>query len=104
MKTRKHTTAYKDESRLFYIAASCCLVVFCAYVYFLSNSIMNVVMRKEVDAQIASLGTAVGQLEASYIERQHLVSNNIASQKGYVAASTKVFIDTAEDTLVLSTN
>jgi hypothetical protein len=98
------TAVYRDESRLFYAAALSFIVVFMTYVYFLSSSIVNVVMRKEVDTQISSLGTHVSTLEEKYIEMQHSVSSDIATMKGYVVADKKVFIDKGEDTLVMSRN
>ena len=103
-KNNNHTTAYKDESRLFYIALSVFFIVFCAYMYFVSASIAHVVMRKEIDSQIASVGTSVSQLEAQYIEMQHSVSSDIASLQGFVKVDKEVFIDRTEDTLVLLQN
>ena len=104
MRKYKSTVAYKDESRIFYGAFASCIVVFCAYMYFVSASIVHVVMRKEVDAQIATLGTRVGQLESQYIEIQHTVSSDVATLKGFVVADKKIFIDRTEDTLVVSRN
>lgn len=104
MKKYTSTTAYKDESRLFCIAIAVLITVSGSYVYFVSTSVAHVVMRKEVDSNIASLATSVSQLESEYIEIQHSVSNDIATHKGFVIADTKIFIDKAEDTLVLSKN
>jgi len=103
---KRHTSkaAYKEESRLFYIAVFSCVAVFAAYVYFLSASIVHVVMRKEADTQIASLGTSVSQLEARYIEMQHSVSSEVATHDGFVVADKKIFIDKAKNTLVLLQN
>lgn len=63
---------------------------------------MHVVMRKEVDSQIASLGTNVSELESTYIDMQHKVSNDIASLQGFVVTDQKIFIDKSEQKLVLS--
>lgn len=104
MKKQKAITAYKQESRIFYIAFTSCILVFCAYMYFVSASIVHVVMRKEVDAQIAQLGTHMGELESKYIEIQHSVSSDIATQKGFVVVDKKIFIDKTVDTLVVSRN
>ncbi len=105
MRINKRTrTAYTDESRLFYVALFSCVCVVVAYMYFVSSSIVHVVMRKEVDAQIAQLNSSVSQLEADYIERQHAVSSDFASQQGFVAVEKKIFIDRTTDTLVLSHN
>lgn len=81
------------------------LVVFFAYAYFVSVSVADVVMRKEVDEQIATLGTTISQLEADYIEMQHSVNHETAAAEGFVLVSSKTFIDTAQGTtLVLHTN
>lgn len=104
MKRNKQTILYKDESRLFYCALFSCLAVFVTYMYFVSESVMNVVMRKETDAQISQLATGVGQLEARYIDMQHSVSNDVATLNGFVVADRKIFIDRSADTLVLLQN
>jgi hypothetical protein len=104
MKRHKPTILYKEESRLFYVALFSCVAVFVTYMYFVSASVMNVVMRKETDAQIRGLATHVGQLEAEYIDMQHSVSSDIASLRGFVVADDKIFIDRSGDTLVLLQN
>ncbi len=102
MKQRKQVKVLRDESRLFYGALFCLASVFLAYIYFVSQSVVHVVMRKEVDTQIASLSTHVAELESEYIEMQHKVSNDIASLQGFVVADKKIFIDKTAATLVLS--
>lgn len=106
MKKRKHTAtgAYGEESRLFYVALSSCLIAVSTYMYFVSVSVVNVVMRKEVDVEMRELTTTMGELEAAYIEKQHAVSSDIATARGFVMADSKIFIDKAADTLVLSRN
>ena len=104
MRKHKETILYKDESRLFYVALFACVAVFVTYMYFVSASVMNVVMRKETDAQIREIATQVGQLEAQYIDMQHSVSSDIATLRGFVVADQKIFIDRQADTLVLLQN
>lgn len=103
-KKHKHTATYKDESRYFYAACSLFVACACVYMYFVSMSVMNVVMRKEIDTKIAEAATRISELEAAYIEVQHSVSSDIASHKGFAIADTKVFIDKSDATLVLSRN
>ena len=104
MKKRYTTKVYIQESSYFYGALLLLLSVFFSYVYFVSEAVAYVVMRKEVDTQISSMGTTISMLESEYIELQHTVSSEIASQHGFVAAEKKVFIDTSADTLVFSGN
>ena len=99
---KSNTKVYRDESRLFYCAFIFCVTIFFAYIYFVSASVADVVMRKEVDAKIQDMHTRISQLEATYIEKQHEVSDEIASYRGFVTVESKIFIDTQEeDTLVM---
>lgn len=103
-KYKTTTTAYIDETRLFYIALSCFVVALFSYMYFVSSSILNVVMLKEVDAHVADIQTTIGELESTYIEIQHDVSSDIATHRGFVIADKKIFIDRSGDTLSLLQN
>jgi uncharacterized membrane-anchored protein YitT (DUF2179 family) len=104
MKKRAQTSIYKDESRLFYFALSLCMLVVCTYMYFVSMTVVHVVLRKEVDNQIAVVGTQISQLEERYIEKQHNLSVAIATQQGFVTTEKKTFIDKTKATFVLSNN
>lgn len=90
--TRTYIHAYKDESRFFVVSLCVLAIALCSYAYFVSSSVMNVVMRKEVDQEITSLSSSLSNLEAQYIERQHMVSDSLAYERGYVAVSKKTFI------------
>ena len=102
---RKQTkTLYREERTWFFAALAMLLFVLSLYVYFVSASVVHVVMRKEINQEIASVSSYVSQLESQYIEAQHAMSADIASMQGYVAARDKIFIDRTQDTLVLSSN
>ena len=86
MRKNKAISIHNDDSRLFYFALFTCIASLVGYMYFVSVSVVDVVMRKETDSQIASLSSSVSQMEAQYIDMQHTVSNDIASLKGFVVA------------------
>jgi len=105
MRKNSQSIIYKEESKLFYVAVISLLSMFFAYIYFVSSAVVDVVMRKEVDDQITQMSTRISHLETSYIEIQHSVSSDIATHKGYVAVSTKTFIDkSSPGTFVLGNN
>jgi cell division protein FtsL len=104
MSRYKSTTLYKGERRLFFIAASFLLLAFVAYVYFLSESVVYVVMRKQTDQEIATVNSHVSDLESQYIAAQHGISAELASKDGFVETDQKTFIDMARTSLVLSDN
>ncbi len=75
-----------------------------AYMYFLSLSVVHVVMRKEVLQDINQLRSEIAFLESSYIEANHVISQRVATADGFNAIKDKVFINQTEDQgLVLRT-
>lgn len=104
MRTYKKTKVYRGESRFFYAIVMVLVAASVAYAYFLSASVVNVVMRKNIDAQIAVASTKMSDLESNYIELQHSLSADIATQKGFIPTSKKLFVDRTQGTLVLSRN
>ncbi len=74
------------------------------YLYFLSASIVHVVIRKEINQDMVSVHTSISELETEYIDAQHNVSDQIALLEGYAPVTDKVFIDRSNPSLVLSDN
>jgi hypothetical protein len=75
-----------------------------AYMYFLSLSVVHVVMRKEASSQISNLRSEIANLEADYIEAKHVISARVASAEGFNQTENKIFINRNEGSLVLRTN
>ncbi len=100
---RTKTALYENEHLFLCVGVGLALSFMLLYMYFLSASVVHVVMRKEVDKEIVALGSSLSALETDFIEAQHVVSADIASLKGYKHADNKVFIDRGDTTLVLST-
>jgi len=102
MTSRKTTQTYQTHKRWFFAALSMLLVVSSLYAYFVISSVVHVVMRKELDREIADLGSYVSQLEARYIDAQLAVSTLRAEDEGYVVAMEKTFIDASAPAVALS--
>lgn len=86
-------------------AFSLLVFLFILYIYFVSASVVHVVIRQEIQQQIGTMHSQISKLETDYIRAQHTVSEDIAALSGYVDATDKVFIHKAKDTaLVLSSN
>lgn len=81
-----------------------CVTLFAMYVYFLSASVLHVVMRTETDQSTRELRSRISGLEGKFIAAQHAVSQNIAHLEGYERVSNKVFVDRSTPSLVLRTD
>lgn len=92
-----------ERQHLYTLSLTLLLVgLFAAYMYFLSASVVHVVIRKEIRAEINVLNSEVAMLESTYINRQHSVSSDVARQRGYVAVAEKVFLTRADTSLAMS--
>jgi hypothetical protein len=92
------------ERRLALGLITLCVTLFTLYVYFLSASIMHVVVRTEFDHAARELRSRISVLEGEFIAAQHAVSQNIAHLEGYERVNDKVFVDRSAPSLVLNTN
>ena len=93
---------YYKEHVILVALTSTLLLLFAAYVYFVSASIVHVVIRQEVQQEITAISSEISELETHYISLQHSVSEEIATQNGFVAANDKIYIDRSPANLVLS--
>ena len=100
---RTATQSIHIEKTLFAAISSLALLLFCLYIYFISASVVHVVIRTEIDQEITKIATEISELEGQYIEAQHKVSSDIASLQGYTQTGAKIFIDKTPASLVLST-
>lgn len=73
------------------------------YMYFLSMSVVHVVLRKEVLHKASTVESEIATLEATYIDAQHKVSDKIAALENFTETDDKVFVTRgSEPTLVFS--
>ncbi len=80
------------------------LALACLYMYFLTLSVVHVVLRKEVTQEAQAVRSEIARLEAEYIEAQHTVSERIAAEGTLASTDAKVFVTRSTDpTLVLGT-
>jgi len=70
------------------------------YFYFLSFSVIHVVMNEETNEQINKVQSEIARLEAIYMEKQHSLSIEAATRSGYIASGKKIFIDRSNTSVV----
>lgn len=70
------------------------LIMFFAalYIYFVSTSVVHILIRKEVESDIARQNSEIGELESSYIKRQALINREYAYSLGYQQVTEKQFV------------
>ena len=72
------------------------------YMYFLSMSVVHVVLRKEINHTVGETESQIATLEASYIESQHKVSDKIAALNTFTETDAKIFVSRGPNVPVLT--
>jgi hypothetical protein len=70
------------------------------YFYFLSSSVVHVVMNRESEEKMHKVHSEIASLEAIYMEKQHAISMEVARRHGYVASGKKIFLDRNDTSVV----
>ena len=70
------------------------------YFYFLSASVIHVVMTEELAEKANQAQGEIAALEAAYMDKQHAISLEVVERRGYIASVEKIFIDRGEDSVV----
>ena len=84
------------------IVFTCLLGLIFSYIYFLSLTVVHVVMRKEADRNISAVRSEISSLEGRYMAAQHRISTEIAQRGDLVVADDKIFINRSDKSIVLS--
>jgi hypothetical protein len=101
MKRAVATTLYARERGLFFFALTCLSIAFSAYVYYLSAAVVHVVVREEIDADIARTTQLINDLEARYIEARRHITFEKAADRGFHTTSENVYLARTPTNLVL---
>ena len=97
---------YVPQKEKCYLAGAVTLLIAlaCLYMYFLSMTVIEVVLQKEIKAEKNQLYSEISTLEAKYINQQHSMTNEIATLHGFEKTSEKIFIHRGKSSLILSSN
>lgn len=104
MTKRKDTTVYCKERRFVFASLSMLLVIFVGYIFFVSASVVHVVVRKEIDQEIIKVNSRLSDLETAYINAKDAVGAKLVEARGFIYTDERIFINKAPTSLVLSIN
>jgi hypothetical protein len=102
--TKTITNFIQRKETVTYCLFAAIVVLVGLYIYFLSASVVHVVMRKETTRLITEVSSHIATLEGRYIEAQHRVSDAVATLDGYQKPTEKIFVERGEPSLVLRDN
>ena len=62
------------------------------YGYFVGKSIVNVVIREELELEIADVNSRLSELEFEYIAKKDAINIHFAKEQGFHAVGNKTFV------------
>ena len=96
MKTAAHTIQKIDKvsNIVFWTLLAAIVLMMISYIYFINKTVRNVVLRQNLQNEIATLNSNLSDTEFSYINTVGSITLDTAHQLGYVAAtqSEKTFV------------
>lgn len=101
--TKQHTKkiVVQREALLVYILFFAIGILGALYMYFLSASIIHVVMRTETEANIGTIYSELSNYETELMLVQYKISEEVATLEGYTEATNRIFVDRKGQSLVL---
>lgn len=97
------TTPYARNQKIVFCLLGAMFALFFAYVYFVSASIVHVIVRKEIEQKIATVSTHISDLESRYIEAKDEFTETHLANRGFTLESPeKIYITKTPSSLVLA--
>lgn len=82
---------YTDEKAV-YTSLVLCLICFFAYIYFVSVSIVEVVMREELVEKVGEVATGISVRESEYISLKASINEVEMERMGLASLSGKTYV------------
>lgn len=80
------------EYKLLWTEIVLLIALFAGYVYFISASIVNVVLRQEAMVEISAIHSSISTLEADYLTKKQAIDESFAMSEGYAELSATHYI------------
>jgi hypothetical protein len=82
----------KFEKRAFVALVFAILILAGLYGYFISKSIINVIVREEINNDIVVVSSATSELEFEYINYKNAINKEYAISAGFTKLASKKFV------------
>ena len=69
------------------------VVLLSLYIFFVGRSIVSVVVREEIEFQIAGVNSDLSNLESDYLAKKDTINMAFAQERGFKSISKKIFIN-----------
>ena len=92
MRSTNITNIHTVGRKTFWVFLFVLLALISLYLYFVSASIVNVLIREEVEIEIAATNSLIGELENQYVSQRNNIDLAYAKSIGFVLIKDKQFV------------
>jgi hypothetical protein len=84
---------YGVEKQIFWALGFAIIMSLASYGYFVGKSIINVVVREEVELSIAEINSHLSDLEFQYLAKKDTITLSFAQSNGFGLVSKRTFVN-----------
>lgn len=84
--------SYRQSKIMFWALVGVIVCASLSYMFFVNETVRNVVMRQTVEEKITNLNATVANLEFEYISRAHGVNMTLATSLGFTEVKEPIFV------------
>ena len=92
MQRKAHTTTHTLEKRIFWTILLLLASLVVLYIYFVSKSIVNVIVREEIEQDIVAMQTEISELESMYLQQKNRINMPLAQSLGFRELPEREFV------------
>lgn len=92
MNRRTKTTIIDLNRKIFWSLIASLIVLFVLYGYFISKSIINVLIREEIAQELVIINSNISNLEFTYLEQKNQINLDFAYSQGFKTVKGKEFV------------
>lgn len=92
MEQKGNSTIRTAECKLFWLFSTLIVIFIGLYIYFVSSSIVNVVLREEIEVEVQEAHTRLSELETHYLSLKDGIDYELALSIGFTNVTDKQFV------------
>ncbi len=87
---------------MFFVLSGIIVMLMISYAYFVNETVLNIVARKNIDSSMTALSSEVSEYEFEYMEYKNTITLDFANTYGFNESSRTTFISRAPQTTQLT--
>ncbi len=87
------TITLPQYKHMFWILSATAFLSLVVYVYAINQTVRNIIVRQQIQAELSTLTSHIGEMEFAYISSQNSIDITKAHQMGFKDVATNIYIN-----------